>query len=157
MSRCCRLFGPARPASGALAGGLSCTLDGGWAHRGLEVIRARGQAPLLGRHSLTLSERGIEVFPRLETCVTGASRQVQLPAALGKSIPVERVTFGLRELDALLGGWPYLPDQHRIGGEPGHGQDDPRPCLRSGRPTGAGVRGSLLWFTSYLVVQGYTL
>lgn len=84
--------------------GLSFTLVGMRAHRGLEVIRARGQAPLLGRHSLALSERGVEVFPRLEASVTGASRQVQLLAALGPSAPLERATFGLRELDTLLGG-----------------------------------------------------
>lgn len=84
--------------------GLSFTLAGMRMHRELEVIRARGQAPLLGRHSLALSQRGVEVFPRMETRVTGAARQDQPPVAPSPGTPLERVTFGLHELDALLGG-----------------------------------------------------
>jgi circadian clock protein KaiC len=78
-------------------------LEGVRAFRGLEALKVRGQAPLPGRHSLTLSEEGAQVFPRLETRVQhGHAESGVLPTT--RSVLQERATFGLQELDGLLGG-----------------------------------------------------
>ncbi|GER91592.1 serine/threonine protein kinase [Dictyobacter vulcani] len=83
--------------------GLYNTLPGGRTHRGLEVIKTRGRAPLSGLHGLSINERGIEVFPRLET-------RLAQPFQMGwnkkppATTPAKRATFGLPELDTLLGG-----------------------------------------------------
>jgi circadian clock protein KaiC len=83
--------------------GLYFTLGGVRAFRGLEVLKMRGQALLPGRHSLTLSAEGLQVFPRLETRVNRPTFE-GWTATPNNVIPQERVTFGLRELDGLLGG-----------------------------------------------------
>jgi circadian clock protein KaiC len=83
--------------------GLYYELGGVRAFRGLEVLKVRGQEMLPGRHSLNLSEGGMQVFPRLET---RASRFISAGQLAASSIPSqkERATFGLKELDSLLGG-----------------------------------------------------
>jgi circadian clock protein KaiC len=84
--------------------GLFFPLVGVQVHRGLEILKVRGQAPLLGRHSLALSEQGVEVFPRLETRITGPLPRLS-PSTVPRSTPaLGRAAFELPELDALLGG-----------------------------------------------------
>lgn len=69
----------------------------GRVERTLRVGKVRGQAPLLGSHSLRLGEDGIEVFPRLEA--------IYQPRNVGLS--PERVPTGLPELDKMMrGGLP---------------------------------------------------
>jgi len=46
--------------------GLYYTLAGVRSFRSLEALKVRGRSPLLGRHSLLLSEEGMYIFPRLE-------------------------------------------------------------------------------------------
>ncbi len=83
--------------------GLYYELRGVRAFRSLEVLKVRGQALLPGRHSLTLSEEGIQVFPRLETRVIRSTFE-GWPAAPSLVTPQDRASFGLKELDGLLGG-----------------------------------------------------
>ena len=83
--------------------GLYYTLGGVRAFRGLEVLKVRGQALFPGRHSLTLSERGAQVFPRLETRVHRPTFE-SWPTTPNIAVPQQRATFGLKELDGLLGG-----------------------------------------------------
>ncbi|WP_201375765.1 ATPase domain-containing protein [Ktedonobacter robiniae] len=86
--------------TGDLLIGLYFILNGTRAFRSLEILKVRGRAPMLGRHSMVLSEDGVQVYPRLEAC------SHQLPRSDTKSVEhkKERVTFGLLELDTLLGG-----------------------------------------------------
>ena len=83
--------------------GLSFPLVGGRVHRGLEILKVRGQAPLLGRHGLALSEQGVEVFPRLETQIVGSIHRLQPSTAPSPTPTLGRATFELPELDTLLG------------------------------------------------------
>ena len=46
--------------------GLYFRLRGVRTLRAVEVIKARGSAPLLGQHGLALSDEGIHIFPRLK-------------------------------------------------------------------------------------------
>ncbi|HET8842562.1 MAG TPA: ATPase domain-containing protein, partial [Ktedonobacteraceae bacterium] len=87
--------------------GMYYTLEGMRSFRTLEVIKVRGGAPLPGRHSLSLSDEGVAVFPRLEARVPmGSTRAVLLGQVA--SAPQERARFDLAEMDILLGGGlPY--------------------------------------------------
>jgi circadian clock protein KaiC len=58
----------------------------------------------LGRHSLALSEQGVEVFPRLETQITGPIQRLQASTAPSLGSTRGRAAFELPELDTLLGG-----------------------------------------------------
>src|SRR6266487_68827 len=83
--------------------GLYFELGGVRALRGLEVLKVRGQALLPGRHSLSLSEEGMHVFPRLETRISHPTFE-GWTVATSLAMPQERAAFGLKELDSLLGG-----------------------------------------------------
>lgn len=65
--------------------------------RTLRVIKVRGAAPLPGSHGLALGATGVAVYPALEARV--AVDRPAPPVALP-----DRATFGLPELDTLLGG-----------------------------------------------------
>ncbi len=95
-------FSPEMTTADALIG-LYYTLGGVRAFRGLEVLKVRGQALLPGRHSLTLSEKGVQVFPRLETRVSHPTFEGWTDATSNVTSQ-ERAAFGLKELDSLLGG-----------------------------------------------------
>lgn len=82
---------------------LHTTPQGRSVARDIEVIKLRGRASVLGRHSTRISAAGLEVFPRLESFVPHAVVEPQLPQ-VDTIAPDERATFGLKELDDLLGG-----------------------------------------------------
>lgn len=100
--------------------GLHYGLTGGRQQRFLEVVKARGSAPLPGLHALTLSNSGASVYPQFEERIAsellGGEAQTQgaahpdatriLDEALATSskMPEAPASFGLPELDALLGG-----------------------------------------------------
>lgn len=93
--------------------GLHYTLMGVRQHRGIEVIKARSVAPLAGLHAVTLGVDGVHVYPQLEERIArdllGPEAQTQGAAPLAPTstlvpAPLERATFGLAELDAMLGG-----------------------------------------------------
>jgi circadian clock protein KaiC len=94
--------------------GLRFDLSGVRQWRGIEVIKMRGSAPLDGLHGMALTDEGVVIYPRLETRVaatTAGSRAGELaygdlsPEALGQVATFEeRASFGIAELDELLGG-----------------------------------------------------
>jgi len=100
--------------------GLSYSVVAGRHRRGIEVIKVRGAAQLPGVHGLTLSSSGVLIYPRLESRVTaGLERSTvsprhilpgledpleDFPSFIPTGVPVDRATFGLQELDALLDG-----------------------------------------------------
>jgi circadian clock protein KaiC len=64
--------------------------------RTIEVLKFRGTPHLLGRHELAITERGVEIHPRLEDLLDGSTR----PAAASD----QRLATGIRELDTMLYG-----------------------------------------------------
>jgi circadian clock protein KaiC len=91
--------------------GLETTRGNVRALRWLEVIKARGAAPLVGLHGLTLDATGAAVHPRLEAraALTGAaSAEVRAADDFGSVAggDDERAPFGQPRLDAILGGGP---------------------------------------------------
>ncbi|GCF08926.1 ATPase domain-containing protein [Dictyobacter arantiisoli] len=83
--------------------GLYFKIVGVRTFRNLEVIKVRGRAPLSGLHSLTLSDSGVTVFPRLESRVK-QEEPTNLTAPVSRIQFSGRADFGLSELDTLLGG-----------------------------------------------------
>lgn len=83
--------------------GLYFSLQGVRALRSMEVLKVRGRAPLPGRHSLMLNAEGVHIFPRLESWSKSATFAGWKANTEDTAIR-ERVTFGLPELDTLLGG-----------------------------------------------------
>jgi len=78
--------------------GLHYSLDGVRQRRGLEVVKTRGGAPLLGLHGLALNGDGAIVYPRLEATVRAAGPTTVAVAS------ATRVSSGVPVLDTLLGG-----------------------------------------------------
>ncbi len=115
-----RAYFPEMTTADALLG-LYFELEGVRAFRGLEVLKVRGQATLTGRHSLRLSEEGVQIFPRLETRVSRPTVE-SLPTTARLSSTQERATFELKELDGLLGGGLTLQTSTLLAGSPGTGK-----------------------------------
>lgn len=92
--------------------GLSYTLAGARHLRTLEVVKQRGRAFLMGRHTYSLDADGVSIFPRLEV-------YPPLPAATPSG---ERAPFGLVELDTLLHGGPPVGSTTVLAGAPGTGK-----------------------------------
>jgi circadian clock protein KaiC len=92
--------------------GLHYSLLGVRQVRGIEVVKARGRAPLPGVHALVLDDRGATVFPQLEERALTEPLAEQPSTALGgdrgatsaAARSIERVAFGVPELDAMLRG-----------------------------------------------------
>lgn len=93
---------PEMTAADALIG-LYSKLEGVRTFRSLEVLKVRGRAPLVGRHSLHMDEWGIQIFPRLEARTHSLTFE-GWPASSTHTALSERATFGLPRLDSLLGG-----------------------------------------------------
>jgi circadian clock protein KaiC len=82
--------------------GLEAARDNVRSVRWVEVVKARGAAPLTGLHGLTLGPAGGEVHPRLEARVALDAPGGDSPAEpAGDDGPA---SFGVPELDAILGG-----------------------------------------------------
>jgi circadian clock protein KaiC len=65
--------------------------------RSVVVRKMRGTAPVLGRHTLDISDAGIVVVPRFETRSSSLTRE-DVPT------PHERLELGIPALDEMLGG-----------------------------------------------------
>ena len=115
-----RAFFPEMTTADAIVG-LYYELEGVRSFRGLEVLKVRGQAMLPGRHSLHLSEEGVQVFPRLETRVSRPTFE-GLTATANQASPQERAVFELKELDDLLGGGLTPQTSTLLTGSPGTGK-----------------------------------
>jgi len=86
--------------------------QGARSRRLLDVVKARGSAPLDGVHPYIIDENGLTVYPRLESIVTPSE-----PAWDPK-----RVAFGLQDIDALLGGGLTVGTTTLVAGGPGVGK-----------------------------------
>jgi circadian clock protein KaiC len=99
-------------ADGAI--GLHYGLQGRAHTRRLEVTKRRGRAQLPGTHTYQIAGDGISVYPRLEAT---------LPLAHDTASPsLERVSFQVAELDALLGGGLTRDTTTLLAGAPGTGK-----------------------------------
>jgi len=93
-------------------------LDLGRESAGMQMVRTvasvkmRGQANLLGRHTLRIDGSGLTVYPRLES--------VYVPQNVGLSR--ERVPLGLDELDGMLHGGPLAGSVTLLAGALGTGK-----------------------------------
>ncbi|HEY9134132.1 MAG TPA: ATPase domain-containing protein [Dyella sp.] len=61
----------------------------------IQVRKQRGAAIIGGKHSFRISEKGITVFPRAESCVPATPSAAHSAGSLGSGLP---------DLDALIGG-----------------------------------------------------
>jgi circadian clock protein KaiC len=66
--------------------------------RKTQVMKVRGQAPIPGLHTFRITERGIDVFPRV---IVDPERREGRSA---KRKPLERLSTGIEGLDEMLGG-----------------------------------------------------
>jgi circadian clock protein KaiC len=66
--------------------------------RHIRVLKLRGSAPVRGLHSLSITDRGVEVRPRIETLFPGG------PIAENRVAEGAKLAFGLKELDDMLRG-----------------------------------------------------
>jgi circadian clock protein KaiC len=95
---------------------LTYQTQGGWrAERRLEVKKFRGSAHLLGRHAYRITNRGLEVFPRIE----GRAIPAVSPRAAAESATTPT---GVARLDALLGGGLAGGSTSLLVGPPGIGK-----------------------------------
>ena len=64
--------------------------------RNLQVVKIRGQAPLPGLHTFRITEKGVQVFPRLPIPeeISGLDRQ----KIRFSSTPIERLSTGVQGL-----------------------------------------------------------
>ena len=64
--------------------------------RKIQVVKLRGHAQSLGVHSFRINDQGIQVFPRavIKSTVSAPVRYK----------PTERLSLGVREIDAMMGG-----------------------------------------------------
>lgn len=80
--------------------------------RQIQVMKMRGQASVPGLHTFRISEQGIDVFPR-----TYGLEEI------GQKLPVaRRLSTGMPELDAMLGGGIPAGDAMLLAGQTGSGK-----------------------------------
>lgn len=80
--------------------------------RKLQVLKARGQAPMPGLHTFRIGDAGVEVFPRLSEATTATRRDG----------PHARIATGVAGLDALVGGGIPAGDAVLVTGPSGIGK-----------------------------------
>jgi circadian clock protein KaiC len=79
---------------------LHQSLDRNSMVRKMQVMKMRGQAPIPGLHTFRITDRGIQVFPRL---IAGPPEAA--PSGGGKTTrPTPRLSVGVSGLDEMLGG-----------------------------------------------------
>lgn len=81
--------------------------------RWLRVIKMRSADHLTGKHSIRISRRGIEVFPRLEALI---------PSPDGAALPKGRISSGTAGLDQMMGGGIPAGDATAVLGPSGSGK-----------------------------------
>lgn len=64
--------------------------------RKIQLVKMRGSSQKLGVHTFRISDSGIQVFPRAVS--------VQSPASRSPYTVADRLSFGVPELDAMMGG-----------------------------------------------------
>ena len=69
--------------------------------RKMQVVKMRGQAPIPGLHTFRITEKGIQLFPRV---IVGPEEKSPLTVAGQPRKTRERLSLGVKELDDMLGG-----------------------------------------------------
>jgi circadian clock protein KaiC len=82
--------------------------------RELEIWKLRGSRYLDGRHQCTITNAGLTIYPRIEAVLAGT--------LVGDTAREARASFGIQELDALLGGGLQAGSTTMIFGAPGSGK-----------------------------------
>jgi circadian clock protein KaiC len=80
--------------------------------RKLQVLKMRGQAPLPGLHTMRITDGGVQVFPRI----------IKRIAQIDNPRPVTRLSTGVTELDAMMGGGIPSWDSVLVAGPAGSGK-----------------------------------
>jgi KaiC/GvpD/RAD55 family RecA-like ATPase len=78
----------------------------------LEVLKARGSAPLAGVHPFNINNTGLVIYPRLESVV----------AATDPAWSPGGAAFGIVDLDVLVGGGLNVGTATLLAGSPGVGK-----------------------------------
>ncbi|MCP3142527.1 ATPase domain-containing protein [Pyxidicoccus xibeiensis] len=92
---------------------LSVNKRGGRRMRRVEVVKLRGRPHLSGEHLMRIDEEGVRFIPRLE------ARPLELT---DEAPPERRASFGLPELDVLMGGGLPVHSTTMIAGGMGIGK-----------------------------------
>lgn len=77
--------------------------------RKMQVMKMRGQAPIPGLHTFRITERGIQVFPRV---IVGPEEKSSSRGPRDVFTPRERLSVGVTALDDMLGGG--IPRGHSV-------------------------------------------
>lgn len=91
---------------------LAQTADNNSVVRKLQVVKARGQAPMPGLHTYRITDDGLQVFPRLSLAVDEDERET----------PSGRTSTGVPGLDEMMGGGIPTGDSVLVAGPSGSGK-----------------------------------
>ncbi|NOK32697.1 AAA family ATPase [Corallococcus exercitus] len=93
---------------------LSADLIGLKATRGIELTKFRGSNNIPGRHTFTIDEQGVSVYPRFEAMMRETPRKV--------ADPRHRSRWGIEGLDAMCAGGLVTLSSTLVMGSPGSGK-----------------------------------
>ena len=88
--------------------------------RKLQVVKMRGQAPVPGLQTFRITGKGVQVFPRLPIPREVSEEDQKKIGTLSKN--VDRVSTGVRGLDALMGGGIPAGSSLLVAGPSGSGK-----------------------------------
>jgi circadian clock protein KaiC len=88
--------------------------------RKLQVVKMRGQAPVPGLQTFRITDKGVQVFPRLPIPKEVSAEDVKKIGTLSKH--VDRVSTGVRGLDELMGGGIPAGSSLLVAGPSGSGK-----------------------------------
>ncbi|CAN5123493.1 ATPase domain-containing protein [soil metagenome] len=90
---------------------LSQVTDRNSVVRKMQAVKIRGRSPMPGLHTFRITNRGVEIFPRIPE-----QQNQRRPQA------IERLTTGVPGLDELMGGGVPIGDALMLAGPPGSGK-----------------------------------
>ena len=88
--------------------------------RNLQVVKIRGQAPLPGLHTFRITEKGVQVFPRLP--IPEEISDLDRQKIRVSSTPIERLSTGVQGLDAMMEGGIPTGSSLLVAGPSGSGK-----------------------------------
>jgi circadian clock protein KaiC len=91
---------------------LAQSADNNSVVRKIQVVKVRGQGPMPGLHTYRITDRGLQVFPRLSLAVDEHDRET----------PIGRASTGVQGLDEMMGGGIPTGDSVLVAGPSGSGK-----------------------------------
>jgi circadian clock protein KaiC len=88
--------------------------------RRMQIVKMRGQAPVPGLHTVRISRKGLQVFPRV--LMPGDDSKPGEEAAVSTAPPPHRLSIGVPALDELMGGGILSGSSLLIAGPSGSGK-----------------------------------